>query len=391
MKSSLRDVRRKKLRVFLTVLGIAIGVASVVVISGISQCGADAVNSEMNSLGLDGLLISKSGKVGNASLTSQDLALVSQLSNVDCSAPLLMNSGRLTARGSSTDAILWGIDSHAGEVVSISPVYGRLFNRKEIGSAANVCLVDESFSKKAYGRKNIVGKTVTVACGKGTQEFEVIGVIRTGTGLLQNVIGNYIPTFVYLPYTTMQIFCGRNDFDDIIVRLKPGAESSAAGRQIAARLDASKGTAGAFLANDLAKQKDGLLRIMDLVTLILSAVGAVSLLVASLSIMTMMTVSVTERTREIGIKKALGAARANIMAEFLMEACLLSAFGSVLGCAAGYGISLAVAALFHVSSAVRGDIMLAASGIAILSGTIFSVYPAYLASRLRPVDALRQE
>ena len=147
----------------------------------------------------------------------------------------------------------------------------------------------------------------------------------------------------------------------------------------------------AFVANNLAKQKDGLLQVLGLVTLILSAVGSISLLVASLSIMTVMLVSVNERTREIGIKKALGATRNAIMLEFLFEAGLISLIGCILGTGAGYLISFIGASYFHVAFHIRIDIILMAAGFSILSGTVFGVYPAYKAARLKPVDALRQE
>lgn len=391
LKYSFRNLSRKKMRNFLTILGIAIGVASVVVIADISQCGTDAVTGEMDSLGMSGLFITKSGKSCNAMLESQDLSKISKIGEVERSTPVLMLNTQIKACKADTTAILWGIDSDAADVVSISPLYGRLFNRRDIATAANVCLVDESFSQKAYSRKNIVGKKISLSCGSTTQEYKVVGIIKTGTGLLQNVIGSYIPTFVYIPYTNMQMMTHRNDFDEFLVKLKPNAKSESVSNQIVSLLNSEKGTTDAFVANDLAKQKDNLMQVLNIVTLILSAVGAVSLLVASLSIMTTMTISVTERTREIGIKKALGATHSAIMFEFLLEAALLSLSGSILGISVGSLISLLLAVGFHTSLSLRPDIMLIASAFAVASGTIFSVYPAYQASCLKPVDALRQE
>ncbi len=391
LKYSFRNLSRKKIRNFLTILGIAIGVASVVVIADISQCGTDAVTGEMDSLGMSGLFITKSGKSCNAMLESQDLSKISKIGEVECSTPVLMLNTQIKACKADTTAILWGIDSDAADIVSISPLYGRLFNRRDIATAANVCLVDESFSQKAYSRKNIVGKKISLSCGSTTQEYKVVGIIKTGTGLLQNVIGSYIPTFVYIPYTNMQMMTHRNDFDEFLVKLKSNAKSESVRNQIVSLLNSEKGTKDAFVANDLAEQKDNLMQVLNIVTLILSAVGAVSLLVASLSIMTTMTISVTERTREIGIKKALGATRSAIMFEFLLEAALLSLSGSILGISVGALISLLLAAGFHTSLSLRPDIMLIASAFAIASGIIFSVYPAYQASCLKPVDALRQE
>lgn len=390
-KCALRNLGRKQVRTLLTILGITIGVASVVIIASISQSGATAVTGEMDSLGLSGLFISPSGKCQNAVLDDQDLAMIKRISEVEMTTPVMMTDTQVSVRNITSDAVLWGIDSNAGSVVSLQAVYGRLFTQRDVSICSQVCLVDESFAKKAYSRSNIVGKKVNLSFGGSTQEFTVVGIIKTGSGLLENALGDYIPSFIYVPYTTVQMLDRRSDFDDIAVKIKNNAESETIGSMIVTKLDVEKGTTKGFVSTNLAKQKDGLLQILGIVTLILSAVGAVSLIVASLSIMTTMLVSVTERTREIGIKKALGASRFAIMAEFLFEAMMLSLVGSIGGIIVGSGVSWILSWFFHTSLSMRPDIMLLAAVFAVLSGTVFSFYPAYKASRLKPVDALRQE
>lgn len=389
--SAFRNLGRKHIRTLLTILGIAIGVASVIIIGNISQCGTDALTGELDSLGLSGLTISTSSVTSDVFLNENDLNLIKKVEQVEQASPVLVESTDVFVRQKETDAILWGIDSKASQIISLQTIYGRLLNGRDISTNANVCLVDETFSKNAYSRSNIVGKSISVLCGRTMQDFTVVGVVKTGTGLLQNMIGNYIPTFVYVPYTTVQASAGRYDYDQIAVKIKSGADAESIGRLIVSRLNNSNGTSDAFVSNDLVKQKDGLTNMLGIVTLILSAVGAVSLLVASLSIMTVMLVSVNERTREIGIKKAIGATRGAIMLEFLFEAVLLSIIGCLIGIAAGYLVSYAGAAYFGLRLKARSDIMLLATGFAIMSGTVFGVYPAYKAASLRPVDALRQE
>lgn len=380
--SAFRNLGRKHARTFLTILGIAIGVASVIIIGNISQCGTDALTGELDSLGLGGLTITTSSASRDVFLNENDLSLVKKVEQVEQVSPILVQSTDVYARQSETVALLWGIDSRASQIISLQTVYGRLLNGKDVSTSANVCLVNETFSKGIYSRGNIVGKTVSILCGSSVEEFTVVGVVKTGTGLLQNMIGNYIPTFVYVPYTTVQTASGRNDFDQIAVKIKDGADAESIGHLIVNRLNNSNGTTDAFVSNDLAKQKDGLTSTLGIVTLILSAVGAVSLLVASLSIMTVMLVSVNERTREIGIKKAIGATRGAIMLEFMFEAVLLSLIGGLIGIAAGFLISYAGAAYFGIRLSVRVDIMLLSTGLAVLSGTVFGVYPAYKASVL---------
>ena len=391
IKSAFQNLNRKRIRTALTIFGIAIGVGSVIIIGNISQCGTNALSSELDGLGLSGLSISSSTDAGNISLNENDLNIVKKCDQVEQAAPIMVENTDVSTRKLNLKALVWGIDTKASQIISINLLYGRQFNNADINAHANVCLVDETFSKSAYDRSNIIGKNVSIMCGEAQESFKVIGIIKTGSGLLQNIIGDYIPTFIYVPYTTVQTAVGRNDFDQIAVKIKTGANVDNIGQTIIDNLNRNNGTVDAFVSNNLAKQKDSLTNMLGIITLILSAVGAISLFVASLSIMTVMLVSVNERTREIGIKKAIGAKRGSIMLEFMFEAVLISLIGCLFGIVAGYLISYAGAAYFGVALSVRTDIMLLAVGFSILSGTVFGVYPAYKASKLKPVDALRQE
>lgn len=391
VKSAFKNLGRKRVRTVLTILGIAIGVASVVIIGNISQCGTTALTSELESLGLSGLSISSSTDAQGVSLNENDLSVIRHCDQVEQAAPVILQSTDVTARKLNSKAIVWGIDTKASQIISINLLYGRLFNNEDISTCANVCLVDENFSKNAYSRSNIIGKKISILCGGVLEDFNVVGIIKTGSGLLQNIIGDYVPTFVYVPYTTIQTAVGRDDFDQIAVKVKSGGDVDTIGKTIVNDLNRNNGTADAFVSNNLAKQKDGLTSMLGIITLILSAVGAISLLVASLSIMTVMLVSVNERTREIGIKKAIGAKRSSIMMEFMFEAVLISIIGCFFGISVGYLVSYAGAVYFGMILSVRMDIMLLAVGFSIFTGTVFGVYPAYKASNLKPVDALRLE
>lgn len=388
--SAMQNLLRKRGRSSLTMLGVAIGVASVLVIGSISQCGADALTREMDSLGLNGIAISAAQESG-AALSQEDLNVIRQNRNVQQAMPILMQNASAVAREYETPAMVWGIDANANRMISLSVQHGRAIHSGDIRSSAQVCLVDEKFSQASYSRENIVGKRVSILCGGQAEEFLVVGVVKTGSGLLQNMIGDYIPTFLYIPYTTMQSMLGKSSFDQIAVKLNPKASLDAVGQELAARLDAYHGQTGAYTSSNLTKQRESLTNILEIVTLALSAVGAISLLVASLSIMTVMLVSVKERTREIGIKKAIGAQRSVILLEFLLEALLLTVFGCMFGSVLGYGISFGGAALLGLPLPFRADLFLAAIGFSLLSGLLFGVYPAMKASALKPVDALRTE
>ena len=394
LKSAIKNLGRKKMRSALTMTGIAIGVASVILISSISECGTSAVNTEMDSLGLGGLTISVNSSVNSSHsvLSEDELEIVRDVQHVQQAMPLLMQNTKVNSHDNqSLDALVWGIDSKANQVISLQLLYGRMINNVDVKSYNNVCLVDQTFAQNIYHRVNIIGKKISIFCGNVEEEFEVVGVIKTGSGLLQNLIGDYIPNFLYIPYTTLQNITGRGSFDQIAVRVEDNYDVDEAGQSIVSTLSNRTGVDDGFSANNLVKQKDGLKSILNTVTVILSAVGAISLLVASLSIMTVMMVSVNERTREIGIKKSIGARRSTILFEFLLEAIFISLIGCFIGLIIGIGISFLGAYYVNISLQLRKDIILLAVVFSLLSGVVFGVYPAAKASRLKPVDALRIE
>lgn len=388
IKSAFRNLKSKRVRTALTITGIAVGVASVIVIANISLSGSNAVTNEMEGLGLDSICVTASGS--NVSLNENDLKTIKNLEQVKQAEPIIMETTNISIRNKESKAVLCGVDSNADEIVSIQAIYGRLFSTREVVAAQNVCLVDENFAKKLYSRGNIIGKKIPIDCGGIQQEFDVVGVVKTGTSLLQNIVGDYIPTFIYMPYTTMQLSTGINSYNEIAVKIKAGSDTDGVGNIIVDRLNSSNGTYDSYKSNNLAKQKNGLTNILNIVTLILSSIGGISLLVAGLSIMTVMLVSVNERTREIGIKKALGATRGMIMLEFLAEATLISAIGCLFGIFAGYAISYFGALYYKITLTFRLDIILLSGSLALMSGIVFGVYPAYKASKLKPVDALRR-
>ena len=391
LKSAFHNLGRKRFRTLLTVLGVSIGVSSVIIIGNISQFGTEAVSAELDSLGLNGLSVSVLPEATNVQLGADDLEAVRTLQEIEQATPVIVQSTEVSTARLATQALVWGIEPSAREIVSLKVLHGRMVNQQDIRSYSNVCLVDESFAKNAYGRNNIIGKKIQISCNGTLEEFEVIGIIKTGSGLLQNFMGNYIPTFIYVPYTTFQRSLGRESFDQIVVKVKEGSDLEEAGKQIVASLEQYNSVQNAFAANNLAKQRDDLSNMLEIITLILTAVGAISLLVASLSIMTVMLVSVNERTREIGIKKAIGASRSSIMVEFLFEAVLISLIGCLTGLLLGYAISASGATLMEITFPLNSKTILPSVVFSLVTGIVFGVYPSYKASKLAPVDALRME
>ncbi len=383
VRNGLRSIARKKLRSMLTIFGIAIGVLSVSLISMIGEVGKSQLNAELDSMGIGGLYV-RAGE--EMPFTRRELAAVQANEHVSQATPLMTSYATISSRGVQRKAVLWGIDANAEDIVSLKLLHGRMIHPSEVSSRAQVCIVDESFAQLFYKRSNIVGKTVQILIDGRYEPFEVVGVVASGGNLLQGLMGDVVPAFLYAPFTTLGQLSHKEAFSQIVAKLKPEADEAAAASSIASDLS---GERGRIQVDNLNQQKERLNGVLSLVTLILSVIGGISLLVAGLSIMTVMLVTVHERTREIGIKKSIGASRRIILMEFLTEALLLS----VLGCTIGIGTALMLGAagcwLLGIPLEVNPSALLFCGMFSIGAGTLFGVYPAVQAARLKPVDALR--
>lgn len=389
---ALRNLGRKKLRTALTVAGIAIGVAAIIVIEAIGSGGRLAVSQQMDSLGINGLNITAKKTVTGAqsTLDLNDVADCMKVEGVTKAMPMNMQMGSSLFHGYEKDILAWGIGPDARQIISMKLSYGKGITQSDVDSHALVCLVDDSFAKEAYKRANITGTHIVLYLGSGYHEVEVKGVVTAGSSILYNLAGEYIPSFVYLPYTTAQDLRGKTGFDEIAVKTASNRDIDEVGDSIVDALSLRHNDE-VFMASNMFKQKQKLNNLLRVVTLIISAVGAISMVVAGLGIMTMMTVSVSERTREIGIKKAIGAKKRIILLEFLFEALAISLFGGLCGVVSGVGISLLASWLLHFSFQLEISSLLISTGLSVLIGVVFGVYPASKAANLRPVDALRQE
>lgn len=387
---AMRNIFRKKSRAVLLMIGIIIGVTSVIVISCISACGTTAVNNELDSLGLSGMNISvKEGK--KLPLTNSELDIVLANNYIDSATPVMALPSSFQLGDSSSEVITWGINETAQDTVSLKVLFGRFFDKNDIASSARVCMVDKAFSSQNFGTDNIVGNTISVNINGAIEDYRVVGVLKTGSGMLQNALTGYVPSFVYIPYTTASEITGQNNYNQIITKLKAGADIDKLSDRITKNLNYSQGIDSGYTATNTAKQRDILANILNIVTLILTAIGAISLIVAGLSIMTVMLVSVSERKREIGIKKSIGASKRKIVSEFLTEAFLLSFLGAAMGVVLGLVISYIGTAMMEMTLIIDWKSIGFTVLFAIISGVIFGVYPSIKAAKLKPIDALKYE
>ena len=388
MIRALRGLFGKKGRTFLTLCGIAVGVASVIVINSISECGRNALTSEIDGLGIGGITVSL--KKQSARLCESELNVIKSLSYVENAMPVMFEATDAYIRDRKSSIYLWGIDRTAKDVISLELLKGRFINSGDISSNARKCMIDRTLAQSYYGTENVVGKKILINSGSSGAEYEIVGVIKTGSGILQSVMGSYIPNFVYVPYTVMQNNIGTANFSQIAVKIKKSYDEETAGKNIIKMMERNANIQGAYSFTNMAQQKENITNIVNIFSAVLTAVGIISLFVAGLSIMNVMLSAVTERTREIGIKKALGATRGVIVKEFLLEAVILTVIGALTGILIGIIISLAGVSALGLTPAFQIDRMIEILIFSVGVGAIFGIYPACKASNLKPVEALRR-
>ncbi len=390
IKNGMRAIFRNRLRSVLTISGIFIGVSSVVIISSIGQIGQSTIDDELVKMGMDSVVIS--GQKSNShGLSQNDIDSVKQISTVSNAMPLMHKMSCTEILQQKSECMLWGVNEDADNVIELHPIYGRLINRGDVASSSRVCLIDEEIARKRYKRSNIIGKTISVKVGNSFHDFEVVGIVQNGVNVLQNMLGEIIPEFVYIPHTTMSELSNQAFFDQIAVKVNSVQNSEGISDDLTRAINAQRLSEVELRVENLLKQKNQLNQIVDIITIVLSVIAGISLIVSGLSIMTVMLVSVNERTREIGIKKSIGARNMDIMKEFIIESILITLFGGVLGTVAGISIAAAGCIIFSFNFTINLAFVLQILLISMGIGLIFGVYPAYRASKLKPVDALRYE
>lgn len=399
VRVSWRSLRANKMRSFLTMLGIIIGVMAVILSSAIGLGTKAGVTKSVESLGSNVLTImpgaASSGGVsqgfGSAStLTTADVAAISsQDPDVQYVSPLVSKSEQVVFGSNNTNTSIEGVSNQYQQIKGITMASGRFFLPQEVSSAANVAVLGATVAQTLFaGAGNPVGQTIQIA----GIPFTVVGVAATqgGSGF------NNPDDAIAIPYTTeINLLAGTNSVSQILVSATSPNVMYQAQSEIESTLrvshQLSATEADDFRIINQSTILSALSSVSQMLTMLLDGISAISLLVGGIGIMNIMLVSVTERTREIGIRKAIGAKKNIILTQFLLESLFLSVTGAVIGVVIG-GVGAIVAgkimndgSLLSVWAAVLGVVFSLAIGI------IFGVYPARKAANLKPIDALRFE
>ena len=389
INNAFKSIIRGKGRSLLTLSGVAVGVFAVVVISGIGTVGSEQINQTMVTMGINSALVEAADQGGSITLTSEDVDAFGRLEGVDRAMPLMAAMSRSKILGETLNCYAWGVDRDAKDIISIEAIHGRLINDHDVKNHLNVCVIDEMMAKETYGRSNIVGKNIRLLLEGSYYDFEVVGIAKSGITGLQNIMAGIIPDFVYIPYSTMQDITGKTAYDKIALLLDGSRADAGLTDTLTDEVNSIKKSSGGLVINNFQSQKGQLTDILGIITTVLSLIAGISLVVSGITVMTTMLVSVGERTREIGIKKSIGAKSSEIMLEFLTESVVLTALGSIMGILAGLLCCQAGCMLLSVPFRVPVTAVAASLGFSVLMGAVFGVYPAAKAAGMNPIDALK--
>jgi putative ABC transport system permease protein len=393
---ALREIKRNVMRSVLTILGIVIGVAAVITMVTIGGGATVQVRQQIASMGSNLLMVSPGKRLGpgqssgNIPFKQTDAeAIARDVSSVAAVAPVSSLSIKAIFGNQNWSTQVTGSDNQYFRVTNRSIRSGRQFSDSELRSGAAVCIVGETVRKKLFGGQEALGEKIRLQ----KLSCEVIGLLE-GKG--QSTMGMDQDDIVVIPLSAYQRrIAGNQDVGLIQVSVQQGASTDKVQRDIERlmreRRHLSPSDDDNFNVMDMKEIAKMLTGTTQLLTALLSAVAAVSLLVGGIGIMNIMLVSVTERTREIGIRLAIGALEREVLMQFLVEAVVLSSFGGLIGIVLALTASIWLAGVLRVPFVFNAGIVIIAFIFSAAVGVIFGYFPALKAARLDPIEALRHE
>ncbi len=396
-KQALDSLKSNKLRSFLTMLGIVMGVFSIITIMALSSATESYMNAQFEKIGANTISIGYKNMVveKRAWLTLEDMDYIKKVApEIKNIATYIQRAGTLRVGSETKDAVILGVSSQYKNFDLIEMKYGRFINDFDVSKRVKSVIVDELFVKKFFKEgQDIVGETITLKTSSGSStNLKVIGVKSSGDNMFEGFMeSDLIPAIIYMPITTVQSLFYSERLDSIAVSLVDKDQLRDVGKKIVNSLELRHGGEDLYLAQNSADIQKAIGDLLDVVSSILLAIAIITLIVGGIGIVNILLVSVTERIREIGIRKALGAQKKDIVMQFITESIIMTGISGIIGIILGVISGGIISSMINIPPIIDIEVIVLAFMGSVALGLIFGVYPAKRAADLDPIESLRYE
>ncbi|HEX2925197.1 MAG TPA: ABC transporter permease [Ruminiclostridium sp.] len=398
-KQALSSLRANKLRSVLTMIGIIMGVFSVITIVAIGNATQSYVDSEFAKIGANILIVSYKADnlTTNDMLTSDDLKTISKsVEDIKNIGTEIGRSGSLRLGNKTRNASIDGVSSQIKDIVPVDMAKGRMINEIDNSTRSNVVVIDEEFAKANFGGQDPIGQKLKVTLGSGSSlRLRVVGVTKTEETPFGGMIDNENrPVRLTIPMTTLQSYYPDSDqLNSIYVSVdeKDKEVLKNIANKIIRTLENKHGNKDKYSIQFYSDFQDGLNTVLNVISTVLLVIAVITLIVGGIGIVNILLVSVTERIREIGVRKALGARKRDIVVQFITESIMLTGISGVIGIIMGILGGFIISSLVKIPPVINFQVIILAFLGSIALGLLFGVYPAKRAADLDPIESLRYE